>query len=273
VHTISHRVAGFLERQGILERDEENSYLNLEEGDEDPMQQVLGCSVSYRIAIGPQQGRKVFTLQTVPAWEDDDRFAQVAKESGFSVHAGVAAQAWERPKLERLCRYITRPAVSEKRLSLTHSGNIRYQLKTPYSDGTTHVIFEPLDFIAKLAALVPKPRVNLTRFHGVFAPNSKYRVEVTPDKRVKGSKHHKDEERTSEQQHQAMTWAQRLKRVFNIDVSVCPECGGEAKVIASVEDQPVIDKILNHLPAKGVLPPPPELLPATRASPDSDWLA
>jgi len=56
VHTISHRVAGFLEREGILERDEENSYLNLEEGDEDPMQQVLGCSVSHRIAIGPQQG-------------------------------------------------------------------------------------------------------------------------------------------------------------------------------------------------------------------------
>ena len=98
VHTISHRVAGFLGRQGILERDEENSYLNLEEGDEDPMQQVLGCSVSYRIAIGPQQGRKVFTLQTIPAWEEDDRFAQVAKESGFSLHAGVAAQAWERQK-------------------------------------------------------------------------------------------------------------------------------------------------------------------------------
>ncbi len=39
-----------------------------------------------------------------------------------------------------------------------------------YRDATTHVIFEPLDFIALLAALVPKPRVNLTRFHGVFAP-------------------------------------------------------------------------------------------------------
>ena len=47
----------------------------------------------------------------------------------------------------------------EKRLSLTPNGNIRYQLKTPYRDGTTHVIFEPLDFIARLAALVPKPRV------------------------------------------------------------------------------------------------------------------
>jgi hypothetical protein len=51
----------------------------------------------------------------------------------------------------------------------------------------THVIFEPLDFLARLAALVPKPRVNLTRFHGVFAPNSKYRIQVTPSKRGKAS--------------------------------------------------------------------------------------
>ena len=70
-----------------------------------------------------------------------------------------------------------------------------------------------------------------------------------------------------------MTWAQRLKRVFNIDVSVCPKCGGEARVIARIEDQAVIDKILQHLRAKGALPPPTELLPAARASPDSDWFA
>ncbi|MBW9269274.1 MAG: IS91 family transposase [Candidatus Thiodiazotropha sp. (ex. Lucinisca nassula)] len=271
VHTISYRVAGFLEREGILERDVENSYLNLEDQDEDPMQQVLGCSVSYRIAVGPQQGRKVFTLQTISSWEDDDRFAQVAKVSGFSLHAGVAAQAWERQKLERLCRYISRPAVSEKRLSLTPSGNIRYQLKTPYSDGTTHVIFEPLDFIAKLAALVPKPRVNLTRFHGVFAPNSKYRVDVTPAKRGKGNPTQSRDDKTPEQRRQAMTWAQRLKRAFNIDVSICPQCGGEAKVIACIEEQAVIDTILAHLMKKGALPPPPELLPATRASPDTGW--
>ena len=83
--------------------------------------------------------------------------------SGFSLHAGVAAKAHQRQKLERLARYISRPAVSERRLSLTPNGNVRYQLKTPYRDGTTHVIFQPLDFIARLAALVPKPRVNLTR--------------------------------------------------------------------------------------------------------------
>ena len=104
---------------------------------------------------------------------ESDRVANVA---GFNLHAGVMSDAQDRNKLERLCRYITRSAVSEKRLAITTYGKIRYQLKTPYRDGTTHVIFEPLDFIARLAALVPKPRVNLTRFHGVFAPNSKHRA-------------------------------------------------------------------------------------------------
>ena len=98
------------------------------------------------------------------------------KACGFSLHAGIVAGADERGKLERLCRYISRPALAEKRLSLTPSGNVRYHFKTPWRDGTTHVVFEPLDFIARLAALVPKPRVNLTRFHGVFAPNSRYRA-------------------------------------------------------------------------------------------------
>jgi len=124
-------------------------------------------SITYRIAVGPRQGRKVLTLQTLPACDEpfDDPVGEVA---GFSLHAGVEAKAHERKKLERLCRYISRPAVAEKRLSLTPNGNVRYQLKTPYRDGTTHVIFEPLDFMARLAALVPKPGVHLTRYHGAF---------------------------------------------------------------------------------------------------------
>jgi len=131
----------------------------------------------------------VFTLKTLPSCDPEDLFGDtVGKVSGFSLHAGVAAKAYERQKLERLCRYISRPAVSEKRLSLTAQGKVRYHLKTPYKDGTTHVIFEPLDFIARMAALMPKPRMNLTRFHGVFAPNSKYRALVTPGKRGKCNK-------------------------------------------------------------------------------------
>jgi len=163
-HTIARRVGRFLEHQGLLESDAENCYLTGDAADDDSMAHLHGHSITYRIAVGPHQGRKVFTLQTLPACDPDNPLADtVGKTAGFSLHAGVAAKARERDKLERLCRYITRPAVSEKRLSLTAHGKVRYELKTPYRDGTTHVIFEPLDFIARLAALVPKPRVNLTR--------------------------------------------------------------------------------------------------------------
>jgi hypothetical protein len=100
--------------------------------------------------------------------------------------------------------------VSEKRLSLMPNGHVRYQLKTPYRDGATHAIFEPLDFIARLAALVPKPRVKLTRFHGVFAPNSKYRALVTPARRGRGNKPKATDEgqaQTPAERRAAMTWA------------------------------------------------------------------
>ena len=163
VAKMSQRVARFLERQGLLTRDDESSYLTMDLQDEDAMNQIQGHSITYRIAVGPQQGRKVFTLQTMPSWEKDDfTDKQVGKIAGFSLHAGVSVEANQRKKLERLCRYVSRPAVSEKRLELTTYGKVRYELKTPYSDGTTHVIFEPLDFMAKLTALIP-PKVGALR--------------------------------------------------------------------------------------------------------------
>ena len=275
VATISQRVAHHLERQGLLARDDESSYLTLDLQDDDAMNQLQGHSITYRIAVGPQQGRKVFTLQTIPSWEDDD-FGnnQVGKIAGFSLHAGVATKTRERKKLERLCRYISRPAVSEKRLALTSRGMVRYELKTPYRDGTTHVIFEALDFMAKLAALVPKPRANLTRFHGVLAPNSKYRINVTPAKRGKGSANKlegkvKKNADLSVGEHKEMTWAQRLKRVFNIDVTICNRCGGAVKIIACIEDPLVIKKILDHLDAKSGALASANQLPEPRAPPQA----
>jgi hypothetical protein len=175
-----------------------------------------------------------------------------------------------RNKRERLCRYIARPAVAFPRLSLSSTGKVVYTLKTPYRDGTTQVAFEPVDFIARLAALVPKPRVNLTRYHGVLAPNHRWRGLVTPARRGKGIKSISNAEvRTPAERHAAMTWAQRLKRVFNIDIEVCGRCGGgSVRVIACIEDQDVIDRILTHLRQKEQeTPTRPLLVPPTRAPP------
>jgi hypothetical protein len=103
-----------------------------------------------------------------------------------------------------------------------------YRYKRPFRDGSTHVVLEPLDFIARLAALVPRPRLNLTRFHGVFAPNSKDRHKIVP-RRSRGKV-------DSDKPLAPMNWAQRLKRVFAIDIEKCPDCGGKLRVIACIEE-------------------------------------
>ena len=144
---------------------------------------------------------------------------------------------------------------------------MRYQLKTPYNNGTTHVVFEPLDFLAKLAALVPRPRVNLTRYHGVFAPNSAHRALVTRAGRGKGrAEAAKAEARTPAEQRSAMTWAKRLKRVFGIDIETCTACGGPMRIIACIEDPAVIKAILAHLRSKA-RPVHAARLPPGRAPP------
>ena len=169
---------------------------------------------------------------------------------------------------------------------MTEHGQVRYILKNPWRDGTTHVIFEPLDFtalahpcargisasihvIARLAALVPKPRVNLTRFHGVFAPNSPHRALITPAGRGKGRKARTSEQtpdRTPVERHMAMTWAQRLKRVFGIDIETCQAGGGAMTIIACMEDPSVIRKILDPLDRRAPITAP-HSLPEPRAPP------
>jgi len=142
VHTISLRIARYLENVGLVESDMESSYLNLPLDHEDSLLQLQGASVSYRIAMGPQQGQKVFTLQTLPA-SNEGEYGQLANTSGFSLHVATScreifANADEPEKLERLCRYVSRPAISEQRLSVTKQGQVRYELKTPYRDGTDY---------------------------------------------------------------------------------------------------------------------------------------
>jgi hypothetical protein len=242
--TLARRIGRFLERQGLLERDAENSYLAGDDLEAGPMEQLLGSSITYRIATGPREGQKVFTLQTLPAEPDAPR-PEVAESSGFSLHADIAAEASQRDKIERLARYVSRPPVATERLSLTQGGNVRCALKTPYRDGTTHVIFEPEDFIARLAALVPKPRAHLTRYHGVFAPASPDRSRIVPGTRTAACAAH-GEGSVSDRQR-SMSWAQRLKRVFAIDIETCRQCGGKLRVIASIEEPAVIERILDHL--------------------------
>ena len=117
VHTLSERIARHLERRGLLVRDQEHDFLTVEASDDSTLDELRSHSIPYRIALGPHAGRKAFTLQTLPSTGEFEHGA--ARANGFSLHAGVVAASDERDKLERLCRTITRPAVSTERLSLT----------------------------------------------------------------------------------------------------------------------------------------------------------
>ena len=81
----------------------------------------------------------------------------------------------KRKELERLCRYITRPAIANERLKRNPAGQVVLQLKSPWRDGTTHLVMSPLELMQRLAALVPRPRLHLIRFHGALASTSAVR--------------------------------------------------------------------------------------------------
>ena len=177
------RLLKMLTRQGaLMEEVSEIPYLT--NPDADPaLAPLQAAACTYRIALGPRAGQKVLT------WKDPSlRLAsQEAPQSkggvsaqGFSLHADTWCGPQQRQKLEQLCRDITRPALGHKRLRRTPAGEVVLQLKTPYRDGTTHLVMSPLEFLQRLAALVPRPRLHLIRFHGVLAPNAALRSQIVP---------------------------------------------------------------------------------------------
>ena len=111
-------------------------------------------------------------------------------------------------------------------------------------DGTTHVLFEPLDFIARLAALVPRPKTHLLRYHGLFAPNARHRRLIVPRQRARTTAHCAEGDNLAPPAR--LSWMARLHRAFAINVETCPKCGGKLRVIAVITKPRGIATILAH---------------------------
>jgi hypothetical protein len=221
----------------------------------DALAPLQAAASTWRIAAGPRAGRKVLTLVGGHAGERREprqTHERCANAHGFSLHAGVHCEANDRQGIEQLCRYIARPAIANERLSINGEGNVILKLKTPWRNGATHIVLTPMEFMQRLAALVPRPKLHLIRFHGVLAPNAMLRAKVVPTPAQQATTGE------GECQHEhgkplRMTWARLLKRVFDIDVEQCA-CGGKLKLIAVIEEAAVIEKILKHI---GLDPQPP----------------
>ena len=251
------RLMRCLVRRGVLVEDQGQLYLDEHESTAPSMTPLQASSCSYRIALGPRAGQKILTLQTVepnatayPSTRD-----RCVNHQGFSLHANTYCAPTDRQKLERLCRYITRPALANERIKIRQNGDVVLKLKSPYKDGTTHIVMSPLEFLQKLAALVPRPRLNLIRYFGVLAPNAKLRPLVVPHPPDSDSRSVTEQDESAPTPRQHISWARLLKRVFNIDIHTCPHCQGNLKILASIEDPPTIAKILKHLDLPTRAPP------------------
>lgn len=214
--------------------------------------------------------------------------AKSAYLRGFSLHAGLATEANNRKKLERLLRYGMRPAIATRRLSLSADGKVRLKLRKPYYTGQTDVLFEPVEFLRRLAAIIPQKGQNTVRYHGVFAPHAKHHAAVRalvprPEKTEQGvadgqsslsletapldvleqsgQDEHDEHQPSTPKRGYRLLWAELLRRTFSIDVLQCKCCKGRLKLIALVKDPVVICKICDHLGK------PTELLPVAPARP------
>ena len=138
------------------------------------------------------------------------------------------------------------------------AGQAVLKLKTPWRDGSTHLVMSPLEFMQRLAALVPRPRPHFIRFHGLLAPNAKQRALVVPQEPEPPAPAKPPAECVARCAHYRpvrLSWAKQLRRVFDLDLEHCPNCGGELKIIAAILEQPVIEKILTHPGMQAGAPP------------------
>jgi len=147
---LHRRILRYLTRCGRLpkaEHDEEEL-----QPDEPLLAELCAASVQGRVALGEENGASVERLgrrrDARPLFIPGELCCDIG---GFSLHAKVEIAAHDRDGLERLCRYLARPPLATERLSLTEDGRVIHALRRHWKDGTRAFVFDPLDFIARLA--------------------------------------------------------------------------------------------------------------------------
>ena len=262
--TVVPRVGRLLARHGLGDGDDGVSAPDAWAEEAPILAGIAAASVRGTLAMGPRAGVRVRRCgEAAEADEPTSRGRCQARQDGFDLQARVRVPADERARLERLCRYALRPPVTRERLHRTAEGDILLALRHPWSDGTTHLLFGPLELLERLAVLIPRPRVNLILYHGVLAPRAAWRARVVtcgawldgvpppatnvtpapPADAARGS-------------GRGRLWAELMRRSFGLDVLACPRCGGRLRLIALIEEAAVIERILRHLGLPTEIPAP-----------------
>ena len=182
------------------------------------------------------------------------------RHTGFSVHNRVRLEPEDQASVERLARYIMRPPISLDRMAWDGLGEVRYRRKGGHEGPASHLdpveTFDPAEFLARVIMHIPEPRRHLVRYYGRYS-------NVSRGKRRKACPEHERpgdaaiavpsraaREETRDARALRRSWAQLIKRIYEVDPLVCPSCGGEMKVIAFITEHDVIDAILRHFERK-----------------------
>lgn len=239
-------ILAFLRKKGKLRDDDED--LDIEPS---AHASCLAGAVQGRKALGPDSGAWTPRLgrQTMFVPETSPQKLS-CRIDGFSLHAGVRVGDASRYRLEKFVRYVARPAIVSSRLSASCEGKILYQLKRRWRDGSTHVVFDPITFLERFCALVPRPRFPLVTYHGVLAPAARLRERVVPEatqcalagspcrdsatERIVAAEEGRDGARSRARPYHS--WATLMQRVFELDVLQC-RCGGRRRIIAYVQER------------------------------------
>ncbi|MEM1451435.1 MAG: transposase [Planctomycetota bacterium] len=258
---IVRRIERVLRDRGILDSDSSSEGGGFDDS-ESLLPFVQAASLQSKVALGAESGRSISRLVDPAAAIRPAETCVVPPDElrceldGYSLHAATRVEADDRERLERLVRYVARPALAQGRLEVRGDSKVKWSLRRPWRDGTRAFVFDPMTFLERLVALIPHPREHQWTYFGVLAPASPLRDAIVP--RSPESRRGVDDGAPCAQARRR-SWAELLERAFAVDVLHCPKCGGRRHRIATITDPLVARKILLHL---GLRAEPPELAPA-----------
>jgi len=242
---IARRLARMLRRRGLTFR--EDAAVVPPEAQPDP----LGGCIQLALSSGHRewQGRALPPTSDESPGPESSEPSLVAIAQGVNVHAGVVVPAGDRAALERLVRYLLRPPLSLQRLSRREDGAVVYRLQRPDRRGRTALVMTPLELLARLAAILPAPRLALRRQLGVLAPGSRDRRKILPAPAPPASCHPAASNAPSR-----IPWAELLRRVWDLDALRCERCGGQLRPAVVVLDPAEAERYLRAIGGFSPLP-------------------